>query len=295
MKLIFVADPQLIGEELETGFKSIFSFWDSDRYVKRTFSYAMVNVQPQAVVFLGDLLDEGSIASEEAHKRYVDRFKWVFPEQKNVPYIYLPGDNDIGGEGDPMTRLKIQKFEKHFGQPDIIRVKGITFYKINRMRYQFPKLTHALPENETRIIVSHLPLLTHPSPFIDHIVEKFEPNLIFSGHEHVAAHLSIVQGQRLGRTEALVDPVELELDQFQVINEIMVPTCSYRMGTVDMGYAAVSINTKTQRATVVILALPDRFRQLYFYLGMLIVLILYYLAIATFVFFRKYFKRCIYL
>lgn len=39
--------------------------------------------------------------------------------------------------------------------------------------------------------------------------------------------------------------MELELDQFQVINEILVPTCSYRMGTSDMGYAAVAISMST--------------------------------------------------
>jgi len=30
-KLLFVADPQLVGEALENSFKAIFSHWDSDR------------------------------------------------------------------------------------------------------------------------------------------------------------------------------------------------------------------------------------------------------------------------
>ncbi|CAB3381649.1 Hypothetical predicted protein [Cloeon dipterum] len=294
VKLLFVADPQLIGEEHENAARYIGSIWDSDRYIKRTFSYAMGHVRPDAVIFLGDLLDEGSTASEDEFERYVGRFKWVFPES-DVPFIILPGDNDIGGEGDPITHQKIRHFDQYFGQPDVVRVKGIVFYKVNRMRYHFPKNKLPLSENETKILLSHLPLLTHPSPFIDHLIEKFEPNLIFSGHEHTAVHLSIVQGQRLGRTEVLIDPIELELDQFQVINEIMVPTCSYRMGTTEIGFAAAAINLKTQRATVYVLPLPDRFRQLFFYVGVIIVLILHYAVIAVYIFFKKYFRRCLYL
>jgi len=88
----------------------------------------MQHVDPVAVGFLGDLMDEGSIASPEEYERYVARFRWIFPEK--VKHIYLPGDNDIGGEGDPITRLKINNFEKYFKQPDVIKVQGITFYKV---------------------------------------------------------------------------------------------------------------------------------------------------------------------
>jgi metallophosphoesterase superfamily enzyme len=35
--------------------------WDSDKYLKKSYSFAMSYVQPEVVVFLGDLFDEGSI------------------------------------------------------------------------------------------------------------------------------------------------------------------------------------------------------------------------------------------
>jgi ethanolamine phosphate phosphodiesterase len=80
------------------------------------------------VIFLGDLMDEGSIATPDEYERYVKRFHWTFPE--TVKHIYLPGDNDIGGEGDPITYQKINSYIKHFGQPEVMKVKGVTFYKV---------------------------------------------------------------------------------------------------------------------------------------------------------------------
>lgn len=52
---------------------------------------------------------------------------------------------------------------------------------------------------------------------------------------------------------------------------------------------------KTQRANLVILQLPDRFRQLFFYVGVLVVVTVVYILAAIFVFFKDYVKICIYL
>lgn len=52
---------------------------------------------------------------------------------------------------------------------------------------------------------------------------------------------------------------------------------------------------KTQRANVVILQLPDRFRQLFFYVGVLVVVLVIYIIAAMFLFFKDYVKICLYL
>jgi hypothetical protein len=52
--------------------------------------------------------------TREEFDRYADRFLALFPP-RSLP-IYLPGDNDIGGEGvDPVTLEKISRFEAKFG------------------------------------------------------------------------------------------------------------------------------------------------------------------------------------
>lgn len=48
------------------------------RYLSRTYKHAYSSVQPDVVIFLGDLLDEGSIASDVEYQGYVDRFNVIF-------------------------------------------------------------------------------------------------------------------------------------------------------------------------------------------------------------------------
>jgi hypothetical protein len=75
---LLVADPQLVGEKDELQFLGIFSRWDSDIYLQRTYSLALKHVKPHVVVFLGDLFDEGSTAEEEEYQRYLARFRKIF-------------------------------------------------------------------------------------------------------------------------------------------------------------------------------------------------------------------------
>jgi metallophosphoesterase superfamily enzyme len=48
------------------------------RYIYKTFQKALSHVDPHVVVFLGDVMDEGSVATDEEFKRYVERFHNVF-------------------------------------------------------------------------------------------------------------------------------------------------------------------------------------------------------------------------
>lgn len=48
------------------------------RYLRLGFWHALGHVRPDVVVFLGDLLDEGSVASDSDYQTYVKRFKNVF-------------------------------------------------------------------------------------------------------------------------------------------------------------------------------------------------------------------------
>lgn len=48
------------------------------RYLRKTYLEAFLYVKPHIVIFLGDLLDEGSIASETEYQDYVHRFHRIF-------------------------------------------------------------------------------------------------------------------------------------------------------------------------------------------------------------------------
>jgi len=70
------------------------------------------------VVFLGDLLDEGSETVEEStYVKYVRRFKAIYEEVffsgGSVEMAFVSGDNDVGGESDdPVTVEKVSRFKK---------------------------------------------------------------------------------------------------------------------------------------------------------------------------------------
>ena len=114
MNLLLVADPQIQGaNDANNVFLGMIYRWDSDRYLSKTFSWAKYAYAPDAVVFLGDLMDEGSTSTDEQYQGYMKRFKGIY-DVKAVK-IYVAGDNDIGGEGaDPVTQDKIKRFTRNF-------------------------------------------------------------------------------------------------------------------------------------------------------------------------------------
>ena len=112
---------------------------DSDSYIARTYNQALHYSKPDIVVFLGDLIDEGSVAGEQEFKDYVKRFYRIFDIKNNhdtIHHIFVPGDNDIGGEGwDRVTPEKVERFEWAFHAPieDEEIFKFITFDRANIM------------------------------------------------------------------------------------------------------------------------------------------------------------------
>lgn len=87
-----MADPQILGEERE----NVLTRWDSDRYLFNTYGRALQHVNPDNVIFMGDLMDEGSIAEKNTFERYLHRFSKIFflkntipLASKNVSYCFI--------------------------------------------------------------------------------------------------------------------------------------------------------------------------------------------------------------
>lgn len=72
--------------------------------------------------------------------------------------VWLPGDNDIGGENEPIKFDKITEFGRVFKQPSVIMYRNITFYKINSILYKVPQASDE-PDMNVRIAVAHYPVL----------------------------------------------------------------------------------------------------------------------------------------
>lgn len=167
--ILLVADPQLLGETFDTNIYSNIAIDDSDDYLKKTFARAYAYTKPDVVCFLGDLLDEGSIATNDAYKRYLKRFNHVFMMSSNGEKIFIPGDNDIGGDRYDYVRIinafKKDRFRKSFNETNIVVVnKRLRFLNINLLTHIYPDLneTDEISTKFFNIVLSHISVLSYP-------------------------------------------------------------------------------------------------------------------------------------
>ncbi|XP_063838361.1 metallophosphoesterase 1 [Ostrinia nubilalis] len=273
-KILFIADPQIQGDLAVSPPLSYLYNWDSDRYLKSTFAVAVNQFKPDVLVYLGDLMDEGSVSTMAQFHSYVKRLSGIFEVTYPVVQVWLPGDNDIGGETEPIKQDKVREFEQVFHQPSVITYKNISFYKVNGITHTVPK---ALEEDESnfKIVVSHYPITIRH--IIGHKVnDGIRPNIYFCAHEHESKYVKQSKDLTHRETYPLYDEKVLEIStDEEKLYEIYVPTCSYRMGTVNIGFGAAILENNNEDMRYTVFWSPTRFPYLRFYLAVLICLTVY--------------------
>ena len=294
VKVLLVADPQILGDKNEMYFGSWIAQWDSDRYLKKSFSRALDHSQPHVVAFLGDLMDEGHIATAEDFKGYKRRLDSIFEMPEHIMKIYLPGDNDIGGEEDSVSFNIHNRFNFAYTQPDTLVYKTVTFFKVNRLTHSMPDapkdafLNDYAERNTTNVVLSHMPLLFMPGTFVQNVLKELSPQIIFTAHEHKAMHISLDTATDQLSEIWILPPRETPMYQLRMdvgdIHEVQIPTCSYRMGTPHTGYGLAYIDTQEKTVEFTILWLPGRFPQLWIYVFVGI----FILAFTIFVYISSY-------
>ncbi|XP_072168309.1 uncharacterized protein [Diadema setosum] len=287
VRILFVGDPQIQGFQDEPALLGYVTRWDADRYLKKYFSHAMNFINPDVVILMGDLLDEGSKATDSEYESYVRRLKNIFEVPSRVKVIYLAGDNDIGGEGsDRITSEKIARFERHF-QPvnEAVQYKHVAFYKINALQYihrppnekidgplsnTLVMMGSQTPNAKVRVILTHTGLSEAMLHRHIKIMRVLKPRFAFSAHSHYSGYMKHSL-QQLVSFFKKVYPRDASLNSVinsaedSLMEEYRIPTCSYRMGVSNMAYAAAVIDEEGQ-LHYTLLWLPSRYRQLYRYL-----------------------------
>lgn len=155
--------------------------------------------------------------------------------------VFIPGDNDIGGENnDRITWSKVNRFLTTFKDPKKINYKNrVHIFKTDSNYMENPEKVEQ-KENGIRIIVSHMPILSKYSSSTKKLLENMNPHVIFSAHEHKSG--LIENSINLLNTKyhscyacKSIEAIELT-EKKDLFNEIMVPTCSYRMGVKHIGF-----------------------------------------------------------
>ncbi|KAK0043453.1 cell division control protein 1 [Biomphalaria pfeifferi] len=290
MVILLISDPQLIGIQDEIGFPvGMLARWDSDSFLRKTFSRVYEHTRPDVIIFLGDIMDEGSKATDAEYQSYVERFDSIFYEKVYTKTIVVPGDNDIGGEGsDFRTQFKVSRFEKHFENlTGVVSHKFVDFLKLDNRRshdmiIETKQLIHNMASRlkaPYRFIVNHESMIAKPKSSIYPILYMAQPNLIFSGHWHLSQMFTcetcLSDNEDMNYwpfhhkdISNVADFVEVDLTTLIALSEIMVPTCSYRMGVPNMGYGVAVLN-KSGHLNYTVLWLPSRYKLLYIYIGVL--------------------------
>ncbi|XP_011676909.1 metallophosphoesterase 1 homolog [Strongylocentrotus purpuratus] len=297
VRILFVGDPQIQGYQDEPALLGYLTRWDADRYLKTYYHHALNFVNPDIVIIMGDLLDEGSISEDWEFERYATRLKNIYEVPEGVQIIYLAGDNDIGGEGnDPITPQKIARFEKHFSSvTEAVQYKHVAFHKINVLPYihrppneredrtfrnQLQEMGKETQSASIHIVLSHTGISEAMLHRHIQIMRVLKPKYAFSAHSHYSSYMKHNLLQLVDFFKK-VYPRDSSLDRIKediFMEEYRIPTCSYRMGVPNMAYAAAVIDADgTLHYTL--LWLPSRYRQLYRYAAFIIV-------IAMIVFYR---------
>lgn len=283
-KILFIADPQIQGEMAVPAPLSYLLNWDSDRYLKSTFSVVMKHFKPDVLVYLGDLMDEGSISTMVQFHRYVKRLANIFDVDYQVLQVWTPGDNDIGGENEPIRHDKLAEFDKVFQQPSVIYYRNITFFKVNAIIREYPQMTDPedIHQKNFKIAVSHYPV-TLRQQFALKVSDSIHPNIFFCAHEHESKYVKQSKDLTHRTTTWFNTPrstLSLSFDD-EMMYEVYVPTCSYRMGTSYIGYGAAVLENNNQQMRYTVFWSSTRFPYLVLYLIILVILLMYCLVFCA--------------
>ncbi|KNC73747.1 hypothetical protein SARC_13696 [Sphaeroforma arctica JP610] len=106
-----------------------------ERQMESVFRTSVQLFQPEVVILMGDLFDEGKWAKKPEWDSTIERFHRIFAMPEGVPMIPIIGNHDIGFH--EMARpFLVQRFEEAFGPAVNMRVvKNITFVSVNSMAF----------------------------------------------------------------------------------------------------------------------------------------------------------------
>ncbi|XP_022915995.1 metallophosphoesterase 1 [Onthophagus taurus] len=291
LRILLVADPQLIGLQNEiihplTGL----AIFDSDWYLLKTYNIAFDFVNPHVVIFLGDLFDEGSTATQKEFDTYKARFHGIYGHSTEfIKHVYLPGDNDIGGEGyDIVTKEKVIRFYNAFHQTNTFSIKMVNFYKYNILTRSFIEPIQDNESNKINVGLSHIPLLKKSGGYELEMLKSTKPHVIFSAHDHFASIIDMKHNGNDKNTLKII-PKENKIFRYPLSDlntyEFIVPTVSYRMGTDKIGHGYAIIEGENISYTV--LWSPVRFPTLIFYGVLLFITGFYSMIVVCKIYIKK--------
>lgn len=184
-----------------------------------------------------------------------------------------------------ITPRNTKRFREAFNTRPFYKIGNTLVYPVNKIANETPK---EAPRDQLdtsnhlqrTILISHFSLLFQQSSYSDKVLKLLKPAIIFSGHLHRSlfikrsqVYTEFTKANPLNvhdHDKYLMHEFDLqETVSLQSFLEILVPTCSYRMGEMNVGYGMAIIDHVDNNLYYTVLWSVERFLVLYEYLGLL--------------------------
>ncbi|CAN3372355.1 hypothetical protein DIURU_004186 [Diutina rugosa] len=182
-RVAIIADPQIIDDysypKLPRWFQRVFEFC-ADNYLRRNYRYIEGNLDPDTVIFLGDLFDGGrewnTTGGDDVWFNEFKRFSSIYDLSSNRRHYWsVPGNHDIGFQN--VTKAKSDRFAQFFGELNrVVEIGNHSIVMIDTISLSHPNpevnteanefLTnleqHIVHPDNPRILLTHVPLYRWP-------------------------------------------------------------------------------------------------------------------------------------
>ncbi|KAG7446241.1 Metallo-dependent phosphatase [Guyanagaster necrorhizus] len=117
--VLIVADPQILDHRSYPGRSALLTFLSrlfTDLNLRKSWR-AVATKKPDAVVFLGDMMDGGRLEmSDSEYEDYFRRFMHIFGLNADMPAYFIPGNHDTGlGISATFSHDARARYISHFG------------------------------------------------------------------------------------------------------------------------------------------------------------------------------------
>lgn len=134
--VLVVADPQILDHRSYPDRSILLQYLTQvvvDLNLRKNWRSALRS-QPDAVLFLGDMMDGGRVdMSDSEYEGYYRRFRSIFKLDEKIPRYTIPGNHDIGlGSYSWFSPKAYQRYTSHFGPLNFdITIGNHTFVLLN--------------------------------------------------------------------------------------------------------------------------------------------------------------------
>ncbi|XP_047488226.1 metallophosphoesterase 1-like isoform X2 [Penaeus chinensis] len=205
LHVMVLADTHLLGTRNGHWFDKLRREWQ----MHRAFQSSITVHNPDVVIFLGDLFDEGKWCKPSEFAEYVQRFHDLFRTPEETHVLVAVGNHDVGFHYS-LNPYLVNRFEAVFatGLVALKQIKGVTFVTINSMALEGDECFLCKPASDKIKIIGHsiCSEVDEAPEDIKHLLfrerwecisrdatetlfEELSPRLVLSGHTHHGCHV----------------------------------------------------------------------------------------------------------